>query len=113
MSIELFIYLAGVVDALAFWLVLLGTMAVAVTIWICFITYVEKGNLCAPDIKRMLIFSLIFIFAGVLVPPGRTLYMIAGAHYGKEAMQTETAQKVVKLLNAKLDEELAKLGGSK
>ena len=46
----------------------------------------------------------------VFIPSQRTIYMMAGAHYGMEALQSETAQKVAKLLNGKLDEELAKLG---
>jgi hypothetical protein len=43
------------------------------------------------------------------VPSERTMYMMAAGFAGQKVIQSETADKVVKILNGKLDEYLAEI----
>ena len=113
MSIEWFIYLASISCGVK---VLFGVLGIGGTLvggltWCVGVT----AESTVPDVVtrysgRLVIICLFLGITSALIPTERTLYMMAGAHYGMEALQSETAQKVAKLLNGKLDEELAKLG---
>lgn len=116
MSIEWFIYLAdiscgvkelfGVVSLCG---VLLGGIG-----WLVGSAVPEEiPEHLAKLSKKAVVVFVILGFITAFIPSQRTIYMMAGAHYGMEALQSETAQKVAKLLNGKLDEELAKLGEGK
>ena len=112
MSIEWFIYLAdiscGVKSLLS--VVSVGGVAIGGTGWI--IMGAEENvpeHLSKLPVKAITTGLLLGAIA-VFIPSQRSIYMMAGAHYGMEALQSETAQKVAKLLNGKLDAELAKLG---
>ena len=51
----------------------------------------------------------VLLFLSVIIPSEKTMYMIAGASIGKEAVQSDSAIKAYNLLNKYLDEELEKL----
>ena len=42
----------------------------------------------------------------MLTPSSKTIYMIAASEMGEEAIKTEVAQKLFKVINDKLDEQL-------
>ena len=109
MSIEWFIYLAEIVPSLG---VLIGLVGFCCVIYGGCSTLAEEAGVAKPYTdkpKLYIITGAVAIAVGLLFPTQKTMYMMAGAHYGMEALQSETAQKVAKLLNGKLDEELAKL----
>ena len=43
---------------------------------------------------------------GLLIPNQKTVYMMAGAYVSQKMVQSETADKVVKIVNRKLDDYL-------
>ena len=109
MSIELLIYLAGTANGLKISLFILSVIATfGFTMLFCF----EKQNSYKEDktdlhtIAWYLKLSIGTFIFNMLIPDSNTLYAIAGAHYGKEVVQTETAQRVKHLLDLKLDELL-------
>lgn len=107
MNIEFLIYLAGVVNRFALVLYFISfSSLIGFIIMFCF----EKDNTFKTDksdLKKIIngirISTIVFILT-TLIPDSNTLYTMAGAHFGREAMQTETAQRVKHLLDLKLDE---------
>lgn len=113
MSIEWFIYLAGVAESVNFLSYFIGAFSCVCGPALYCASFTDDNLKMRQTGKSMFIIGITLAIVFAFVPSGRTIYMIAGVHYGKEAMQTETAQKVAKLLNDKLDAEIAKLGESK
>lgn len=113
MSIEWFIYLADISCGVK---TLFGVVGMCGGLlggigWL--IGSVAPEEVPKPVIKMSMNVTVVCLFLGFIatfIPSERSVYMMAGAHYGMEALQSETAQKVAKLLNGKLDAELAKLG---
>lgn len=107
MSIELLIYLAGVSYNIYPIVFLAGLLGVSASSLVFIIYYEEKeyNTIC----KKVSLISTILLLTSSLIPDPRTIYMMAGASYSKEALQSETALKVKKLIDGKLDEALAEL----
>ena len=119
MSIEWFIYLASIVDALTV-IMFLSAIVWAATAWMYASEFYTSDLRNLPPTKeriaraiRVSKLAACIALIAILIPSGRTIYMIAGAHLGKEVMQNETTKKVTEILNLKLDEELAKLANEK
>lgn len=108
MSIELLIYLAGIADGLKTALILIAIFLPIAALF--FALALEEWTRVSTVLS---IIAFIPLIVGVLIPPERTVYMMAGAHVGKELIQSETANKVKQLLEAKLDEEIGKLKDKK
>ncbi len=138
MSIELFIYLASVVGdiksvigltTIAFFMVMAGY-----GITTALDSYEQQKKIAArhgiitaidddynPEYiknrvnnrNKLVIATIVLAFISALLPSERTMYMIAGAHIGKEALQSETASKIHKIIDKKLDEYMLQLEGGK
>ena len=112
MSIEVLIYLIGVLDACT---ALPGITAIVLIILglLYILNILSNGEIIVEDnarklkvwFKRFTVFFLVLF----LVPSPKTAYMMLGAHLGKEAIQSETAQKIQKIVSIKLDEYLKEL----
>lgn len=50
--------------------------------------------------------GLLLIFVANIIPSQKTMYLMAGAWAGQAVVQSETADKVLKIVNGKLDEYL-------
>jgi hypothetical protein len=138
MSIELFIYLASIVGdikavigltTIAFFMV---TAVYGITTAIDSYEQQQKiaarhGIITAIDndynseyIKnrvnirnKLMIATFVLAVVSALLPNERTMYMMAGAHIGKEAIESETASKIHKIIDKKLDEYMQQLEGDK
>lgn len=105
--IELFIYLAGVSDRISplLWVIgLVCSIGGGLGYIIALTEESDKGEFIS---KRVLFASLIALFINSLIPSANTLYTMAAAHYGKEAVQSEIGVKVKRILDLKIDEMLA------
>ena len=100
MSLPLLIYLAGVSTALQVILFLLGAafLAIAGIFWI------EKYE----NYLRLFASAAVCLFLFVFIPDSKTIYLMAGAKYSTEIAQSpeakEIGNKILKVLNQKLDE---------
>ncbi|QCD44943.1 hypothetical protein [Campylobacter mucosalis] len=56
--------------------------------------------------KYSIVTFLISLAIFIITPSSKTIYIVAGANVTNELLQTETANKAIKLLNQKLDEAL-------
>ena len=114
MSIELLIYLADVVGKLhqfLYYVSLLG-ICVAIVVYIGHKVNDEfdgNTNYVNKPTGLVIVLFLGLMLISCFIPYSRTIYMIAGASYSKEALQSETEVKIKKLIDGKLDEALAEL----
>lgn len=112
MSIEVIIYLLGLLNPCA---ALQGITGLALFVVGAFflLNIVTGGEVLTEDsarklniwFKRLMVCFLVLF----LVPTQKTAYMMLGANLGKEAIQSETAQKIQKIVSIKLDEYLKEL----
>ena len=112
MSIEVIIYLIGMLNECLKLKAIIGCALLALGL-IYLINIFAQGELLTGDIARKLnvwckrlVVCFLVLF---LVPSQKTAYMMLGAHLGKEAIQSETAQKIQKIVSIKLDEYLKEL----
>ena len=108
MSVELLIYLAESSDRVLPILYLVCSTAVAVSGGGVLVAFSESKEI-KPILFKILISSTLALLCVGLIPSSKTLYMMAGVSYNKEAVQSETALKIKKLIDGKLDEALAEL----
>ena len=114
MSIELIIYLVGLLDALSFFkgLALTGLIGGAIFLLIAYGWELDSGdeakNLKAITAKTFK-WSALFLVFSAFIPTQKTAYLMLGAHFGKEVIQSETASKVQRIIDGKLDQYLKEL----
>mgnify|MGYP000258742446 CR=1 FL=1 len=107
MSIELLLYLAGSVNRLLALLYISGSVVAVAGLIGTIISRFEKYEEGYKFWEKSLAISVSILVTACLIPESKTIYMIAGASYSKEALQSETAVKIKKLIDGKLDEALA------
>lgn len=116
MELALLVWFAGVAQGLsgAFTFVgfLLSFLSIAGYVFWNIVNMV--GDIKTPPPKKRYAIPVIFLclsmwIIGLLIPNQKTIYMAAGAYMGQKVVQSETADKVVKILNSKLDEYLAEI----
>lgn len=102
MELALYVYLASVVSnvsALFFILSLSSTLA--------FIFYVISQDVDRkPIIKKYILVPIICAFLAAITPSEKTMYMMLAAYTGQQVLESDTASKVKKLVDSKLDEYL-------
>jgi SNF family Na+-dependent transporter len=119
MSIELFIYLASVAGDIKA-VIGLTTIAFFMVMAVYGITTAIDDGYNSEYIKnrvnirnKLMIATFVLAVVSALLPNERTMYMMVGAHIGKEAIQSETASKIYKIIDKKLDEYTLQLEGDK
>lgn len=107
MSIEVIIYLIGVLDQCSALQGIIGFALCVVGSFYLFNIFTDEDRVRKLNVwfKRLIVCFLVLL----LVPSQKTAYMMLGAHLGKEAIQSETAQKIQKIVSIKLDEYLKEL----
>lgn len=117
MELALFVYIAGVVGQLSS---VLGLICGITILILAFSTYAKiawkstVGESHSSDYKtfykKIVVICLsIIIPCGVLkilLPSEKTIYMMAAGYSAQTVAQSETAEKVLKIINGKLDEYL-------
>ncbi len=68
----------------------------------------EKAEECVTWIKKVLRVLLVMLCIEVGIPSQKTMYLILGSETGEELVTSETAKRVHKVVNMKLDEYLEK-----
>jgi hypothetical protein len=114
MSIELFIYLANVLDKVSVVFFTFGVLLIAAVVVGVFargMEYMDENSKkpWQPYCTTLVWLSFVSFIVSALLPSERTMYMMAGASLAKEAVNSATGQKVQAVVNAKLDEMLSDL----
>ena len=113
MSIELFFYLAGVVDALDSFVAIvafisLGAIVIYTIILVCGDGMTSELFFKSYNLKVFLVPAVFGIMAAI-IPNEKTMYMIAASSIGRDLVQSETGKKVHTLVDAKLDELISEI----
>lgn len=107
MSFALFIYLASITNGISALFIVVACISVVRPI----ATYIDRG---VVDVKvsKLSTFIAVFVLAALLTPSETTLYKMAAAHYVQKVVESpntvEISDKLYRLLNDKLDEQLKK-----
>lgn len=110
MSFELLLYLAEVVANLNVIITAIFFISIVSIAFGLFLTLV--GEVEPEQWKPLLNYKKYivgFYIACLLVPNQKYLYIIAAKQVGSDAVKTELGQKVIAVLNAKLDDQIEKL----
>ena len=117
MEFALFVWLASVIHTLSgvlvFCAILLALAVVADLICTASHNAVYDGKLKFPFQKTWgkwcTVGALFLALLTSVIPSEKTMYMMAAAYGAQQVVQSEAAEKVVKIVNGKLDEYLAEI----
>lgn len=120
MELAIFVYLASVIGNVGVIFAITGILLVviAASVWgIRYLSYAEdasrsysKDSAVKPRSKPFvysIILGVTLMLLSALLPSQKTMYLMAGAYAGQRVVQSYTADKVLKVLNSKLDEYLS------
>ena len=112
MELALLVWFAGISGGISASFTFFGFAASAVSIVGYTMWYFShiSGQSPPPPKKRFALSFIVFCLGvwmmGLLIPNQKTVYMMAGAYVSQKMVQSETADKVVKIVNRKLDDYL-------
>lgn len=110
MKLALFIYLAGIVGNIGAVLTTTSIFGcIALVVYLIVVGWqIDANNGEFKDYKGGLRNSAIAVFLFAIlssaIPSEKTMYMMLAGYAGQQALQSETAAKVQKLIDVKLDE---------
>lgn len=104
MELALFVWLASIVGGVANLLGFMSIVLTGVIIMALAHSFIEEKpfKLRSWVVPVLVVCGLI----SVLLPSQKTMYLMAGVWAGQAVVQSETADKVLKIVNGKLDEYL-------
>ena len=117
MELALFVWGASIIGSLATFIGVVG----CITATICTVIYsVQYMNFIdkyserkeKPSLKfhgTFIVLGVFMMFVSTLLPSQKTMYTMLGAYAGQSVVQSETADKVLKIVNGKLDEYLLEI----
>jgi hypothetical protein len=139
MEAAIFFWLAGIAEGISSTLSVVGGISFLVGLILCIVYAVNRGSTVtdwdwSPDYKSktytlepdstaiwanamwktripkmLLLASAITLPLALCIPPKQTIYLMAGGYLGQQVIQSDTAEKVMKIINQHLDEQLQKM----
>lgn len=110
MELALFVYFAGVVEGIKALFVFSSVVSLMVFSGYTIISLVESKRL---QHKLYVLVPVILGFIAAVIPTEKTMYMMLAGYTGQQVLQSETASKIHKLVDAKLDEYLEEMVAKK
>lgn len=119
MEAALFIWFAGVIGGVAKFLGFCGTLLILGTLGVTAVRFMNWGDECGragrngesdpkrPPLKTAtwtVILGVFLVLLANILPDQKTAYLAGGAYLGQKAFQSETAGKVLEVVNMKLDD---------
>lgn len=118
MGLVLLIWLAGVASSLST-LFCLGATIALIGAWVIYgaryANWADTGHRRGDEkpvfkiTKIITIWALVFMFIGNIIPDKKTTYWMAGAYVGSQIVQSETAGKVVDMINVQIDKYIKEM----
>lgn len=111
MEIVLFLWLAGIVNSVKSGIVVGLVVSALILVISIPIMHIETNQTAYQQTWWKVTFwiSICAIIFSAILPNKNTLYLMAGGYYGQKALQSDTAQKVLTIVNGHLDEQIQKL----
>lgn len=107
MNAAIFFYLADVLSSISIICAIFGIGGLAVSVFFTGIYVAENNKYHGRN--WIWIGPGIALFVAALIPSQKTMYMMAAAVLGEQALETKVGQQLKELVELKLDEELKKL----
>jgi hypothetical protein len=112
MSITMMIYLANVAGNISVALFAFIIFWISVYIFICMIYFIDYRKINIPHKKVLTCFSIATILC-VAIPNKKTIYLMAATSIAEDVYKNPQVinrmDKVIKIIDAKLDEEIASM----
>jgi amino acid transporter len=115
MELALFVYLAGVVGNIGGFLVLIALVS-GFALLAYILAYVTQSRYSRDEWefkKKYIGVPLLAGFIAAVFPSEKTMYMMLAGYTGQQVLQSETASKVHKVIDAKLDEYIKEMTETK
>lgn len=108
MSLALFVYFASIVSNISVFTFVFGVILLmgATFIYLDAITQ-HDGSYKYGHVSALC--GMFLLLIATLTPSEKAMYTIAGAYLVQSAYQSETGDKIVRLINSKIDEQLSKI----
>lgn len=118
MELALFVYFAGIVSKLSTMLVITSLIGLAgIVIYLIVVggilsSYTNRGpdkktfSDYFPNLRKLIIGVFCLGVVTAMIPSEKTMYLMLAGYTTQQVVQSETGDKVVKVINAKLDEYL-------
>lgn len=104
MSIELIIYFIGVIANLDKLFQIFGVACIIIVALATFAKFADTEEFIWSRWQTWFVSVGVMCFCLLtLIPSEKTMYMMAAAHFGKEAIASDMGQKVEKIISNKLD----------
>lgn len=105
-------YLADVVGNLSAFLSIMGGIIIVV-VGMPFSGYLMDVHKFGKKALLLPAAGILLLFLSVFIPSKQTIYLMAGGYVTQEVVTSDTAKKVLEILNEKLDTELEGLKSKK
>lgn len=107
MTAAIFIYIADVLNSLGILLGILGVGGFIISGVFTMVCYVENEKYHGQN--WAFIVPTIALAVACFIPSSKTMYMMAGAVLGEQALESKVGQQLKEMLELKLDQELDKM----
>lgn len=107
MSAALFFYLADVIHSIRILLFTVGLIVAMVGAFFTLYYSVEKSKYHGKN--WIWVVSIVSFSVCAIIPSTKTMYMMAAAVLGEQALESKVGQQLKELIELKIDEELSKL----
>lgn len=118
MGLVFLVWLAGVASSLST-LFCLGSIVALIGTWfiygVRYASWADGGHRRGQEkpvfktTKIITIWALVFLLIGNMIPDKKTTYWMAGAYVGSQIVQSETAGKVVDMINVQIDKYIKEM----
>lgn len=115
MELALFVYLAGIVSGIKFILAMIFMLGIFAFIVFCIFIFNQTDyhkkefSSFKAVVRNSLVALLVTVFTAALIPSEKTMYLMLAGYGAQQSIQSETAAKVLKVIDKKLDEYLQEL----
>lgn len=107
MNAAIFIYIADVLSSLGAFFVTIGILGLIIAG--CFTAFYAVEAQEYHGKNWVLIVPTVMLAVACFIPSSKTMYMMAGAVLGEQALESKVGQQLKEMLELKLDQELAKM----
>lgn len=107
MNAAIFIYIADVLSSLGVFLVITGIIGLIIAG--CFTAFYAVEEQKYHGYNWVLIVPTVALVVACLIPSSKTMYMMAGAVLGEQALESKVGQQLKEMVELKLDQELVKM----
>lgn len=109
MSLVMFIYLADLLPNITTFMVVTGLFSLILSLFSFLFGLEYPGSKTSKYLNRALLYTVVAGLLVCVIPSKTTMYMMGAAVVGEDFIKSETGQKLKKLVESKIDQELEEI----